>query len=566
MRRITVKELLTSPEYASLQFFINPEEISNFINNKKDVLRVQQEISDKCSENALERFNNADTRLFMGTRADCMATRENSQIIYDVLIKNSNKIDINKFIIFLGNLALHYLTTINNKYNYEYCYANGDIVCLENGKIGILRENPNNHEGINKDYIEAKERLAEGILVASRYLSQFKGKENEYEGIIAQRGKNSENIIIDFSSDTIKKFAIISAIAGISPDKLKLYIDKKLISKGAIINEIKKKDLLKGYVILLVAGGVLNNEDIKSIYGINLTEFLKNPEIDMCTKIFLYNRNIINIKELEEYVKLNQDEIQSIKDEAVEMLKGNIDKITELLIHNVLDYENSMNYLDELEQKQIITAQERTEIEQTMNDFKTAELLNDADKPKFLEAVPTGTIPPSHRVGIAIDPQLRVQYLKSIGDVKELKIRAQKEEGKSEALEGYELLILPSKKVAILEKFYENTRDREGNIRYKKDKQGKAIPAIDNATYVLPLIMAKELVEKQNKQDLLKSPYVHRAFHTVNWVNSVENKIMEINPRAEFIQENTDNWKKAIADNYRANHQDKVETEQKEER
>ena len=72
-----------------------------------------------------------------------------------------------------------------------------------------------------------------------------------------------------------------------------------------------------------------------------------------------------------------------------------------------------------------------------------------------------------------------------------------------------------------------------------------------NATYINPIGLAKDLVETQNKKDLLKLPYVRRCFHTVNWVSMLENRMKEVNPEMEFDKQNTDKWVKKISQNYR---------------
>ena len=165
-----------------------------------------------------------------------------------------------------------------------------------------------------------------------------------------------------------------------------------------------------------------------------------------------------------------------------------------------------------------------------------------------------------YRKGITIDPQMRLAYLESIGSVKRVKVNGQmwitedeKSRKKTNSLDGYEILIIPDKKIAILEKFYEVTRDLKGNMQYKKNEKGEYIPAISNATYIMPIGLAKDLIENKNKKDLIESRYVHRTFHTADWVRANEKKMLRINPEIQFEKTNTDIWAKKISENYKKN-------------
>ena len=89
------------------------------------------------------------------------------------------------------------------------------------------------------------------------------------------------------------------------------------------------------------------------------------------------------------------------------------------------------------------------------------------------------------------------------------------------------------------------------NIIYKRDSEGNLIPAIENATYIMPLGMARELATGRNKQELIRSRFVRRASHTANWVQNIEEKIISLNERAEFNQRNTEDWARRVAENYR---------------
>ena len=111
-----------------------------------------------------------------------------------------------------------------------------------------------------------------------------------------------------------------------------------------------------------------------------------------------------------------------------------------------------------------------------------------------------------------------------------------------------------NKKIAVLEKFYEVTRDKNENIVYKKDENGNLIAAIENATYIMPIGMAKDFAERKNKQQLRQSPYVTSVSHTMNWIRNTENAIALVAERAglqvEFSRENTEKWSKLVKENY----------------
>ena len=240
-------------------------------------------------------------------------------------------------------------------------------------------------------------------------------------------------------------------------------------------------------------------------------------------------------------------------------LGANLDsnKIGELLTHNVLNYDESISFLSFLVEHKHIAQEQSDYYEKLMSDFKTNQLLNISQVEELgYTGQKTGE---THKAGVAIDPNLRIKYLKSIGSVKRIIIKGKKmlsdQTGRERknTIDGYELLILPEKRIGILEKFYESTRSASNDIGYKHNKKGELIPAISNATYIIPIGLAKELAENKNKQELLRLPYVRRCFHTANWVNMLESRIKEVSPEIEFDKQNTDIWAKKISENYRTN-------------
>ena len=85
---------------------------------------------------------------------------------------------------------------------------------------------------------------------------------------------------------------------------------------------------------------------------------------------------------------------------------------------------------------------------------------------------------------------LLCDYLKSIGGVKQIFIRgsaliddnedsvnnsqeSNSKRSKKNSLDGYQLILIPEKGVAVLEKFYEVTRNAEGKLEYRKNEKGE---------------------------------------------------------------------------------------------
>ena len=93
--------------------------------------------------------------------------------------------------------------------------------------------------------------------------------------------------------------------------------------------------------------------------------------------------------------------------------------------------------------------------------------------------------------------------------------------------------------------------------KYKTTKQGKLIPAVANATYVIPIEMAVEFARKKNKKELIESPDVRRVSHTMEWVCNLESKIKSLmrtrGIQVDFEQENTKTWSERIRKNYLEN-------------
>ena len=337
-------------------------------------------------------------------------------------------------------------------------------------------------------------------------------------------------------------------------------IKKKLVSKHHIIRALANDVIDKNLAIELLLDGILTKEEVitKVFKKANLSQVAMDEKTSFKSNLLLYSSGKIGINDLEIAVEKYQEEpidFKNIGNDIVPYFKDNVNKISELLTHKVLDYTSSMEFLEMLQQGKIISDEQKKYLEKIMNDFRCNELYNESVNEE-IHGNGKNPTPIKYRPGLTIDPNMRIQYLKSIGSVKKIKIRGKSfiidedEKTKKNSLDGYELFIIPDKKIAVLEKLYEVKTDTNGDMVYRKDKDGKLIPAINNATYILPIGMAKEFAEKRNKRELIKSPYVHRANHSLDWVENMQIKMRIINPEIEFEKENTEVWRDKIRQNY----------------
>ncbi len=134
-----------------------------------------------------------------------------------------------------------------------------------------------------------------------------------------------------------------------------------------------------------------------------------------------------------------------------------------------------------------------------------------------------------------IDPSVRLGYFQSLGEVKKVQLQGQNfikdsddRIGKRNSLDGYEMFVIPSKAIAVLEKLYETSRDQSGNIGYVRNQAGERVPAIESETYFMPMSMARDFMEGNNKREMLRSPFVEKAYHTSNWVINAGQKMDRI--------------------------------------
>lgn len=481
---------------------------------------------------------------------------------YDVLRRFPNVIDIDKLILTLAINALNALEALEKSDKSIVFYY--DTYNFKNDTK--ISDEETNH---------LKQRLAEGILKAK---SLLRGKRGKVDSISVNATINTGEIEITKkltkkSLERIGKSGLV--LSNLNYDNINDYIKDGLIQKHELIDAIKKGIISRENAIHILSKGCEYSQDIlKEVFKVStFEELLSSDNLTTIDRIQLYSAGIIQIADLERYMGNNPNTIMPEEEsykQIAKYYKGNIKRLSELLTHNVLDYISSIAFLDYLLELGYISEKEKEDLIKLMSDFKVNQL--DAKEPTGQSIIINTGMSSTHSSRLTIEPQFRADYLISIGQVKQILVNGsgfikddtenstqnsdEKTKGKKQknSLDGYQLIIVPEKGVAILEKFYEVTRDKEGNIVYKKDKEGKVIPAIENATYIIPIGMAKEFVETKNKQQLIKNPFVARVPHTGNWVVSVEKGIRTVCERVgmtvSFDKENTDIWNQKIKENY----------------
>lgn len=558
MTKLTLEEILSIPQ---LSFYLEPQEFNNFIFKVKDFERVANLYnSDKPFAFTMSMYDgDFDKSLETKGNSDSRVTRNLGTIMKKNIIENQKLIGKDSFILFLGGLASKYLKESYTQKEFEIVYTNGDIIIVKNGKA--VKKGIEDSDFKVADITEVRGDLVEGILIASKELQDsLKKKSNiSFMGAYMGRGTHSKMEKIKFSLpelNEIRKSKIL--YESLSINKIKELIDKKLISSSEVLKSASVGYINQIDILILMKEGILKRDEVlKKVFKTNdLSTLLKKKDLSSEMKFALYSIGEISVNELEKSFK-NFDATIS-PDVYLKMGKYFDQKrIGELLTHNVLSFTESKKFLKVLENSKVINHEENLYFEKVMEDFKCDELLNQVQTEEIDKKEPEihGI---SHEPRLTIDPILRTEYLKSIGSIKRVKINGEmaisedeKNKRKTNSLDGYELFIIPDKKIAILEKRYEVTRNKEGHIVYRTNKKGEYIPALDNATYIMPIGIARDLVESRNKKDLIASPYVYRTFHTMDWVRATQSRMKAINPEIEFDKQNTEIWKEKIAKDYK---------------
>lgn len=564
MSKLTLEEILNIPQ---LSFYLEPQEFLFLTNRNKDFEVMANLYNAEKVDSLMFRSNEviAQEKLIPNT-SDSIATKGFGDAMKNILVQNSKLVNRDNLLLLLGGLAAKYLKEISMpSKSTEIVYSNGDIINVKDN-VAIKRDASTGMQEL--DIADVRENLVEGILIANRELQDVMKRNKKFgiRGIYFGRGLGATQETLDFSVqdlDDMRRDKLV--FQALSIDKIKELCKKKLLTYSDILKAAGSSYISKTDALILLKEGILKKEDVlKRVFKVSdFSTIMRRKDEALDTKLLLYTIGQTDIKTLEKHAeesyKRKEEEISS---STLEKMAKYYDhkKIGELLTHNVLNYNESKRFLKVLIDQKIITDEEEKYFEQIMEDFKCNELLNQIETEELDKQPSDKTGKPLHLSGLTIDPKFRMEYLRSIGSVKRVKINGEmtisedaKNRRKTNSLDGYELLVIPDKKIAILEKFYQVTRDRNGHMRYKANSEGDYIPAVENATYILPIGLAKDLVESKNKRDLIMSPYVYRTFHTMDWVNSLETKMLKINPEIKFEKENTEIWKKRISDNYKKN-------------
>lgn len=555
MKKSTVKEILTDPKYRPIQFRIDIDEIPNFVNSPKDAKALQFAAGiylekDKYSESGKEKAEGP------------LVVRDVGMAVNNALIDKANKVDVDKLMAFLGARVIQTFADVAGnsptKYEkYDYCYSNGDIIIRDNKDNWVRRTLVGEKEKCTATSFDQEiKQLAEAGFLIYEYFSQNKAHNvDETQIFLAQSGKYGQQGTGIISSNSVKDLNLLLALTYLNHEDIINYIRSGKLSKSGILSTLRKMRDTKDMALRLYAYGILTKEEVERTYGSPMNKLLCDDSITKNYKILLYINGKINIRELQECINLDeQDNMIYVNSEDIKPLKGQFGKIAELIMHKVMQNYEVVYFLRRLEEDQIITAEERAELEELRDKYIADEIINDSSLEEVNIYSSGKQLGQSYRQTTAIDPELRRKYLESIGSKKVLKVKATRGEGKSLALEGYSFFVIPEKRVVVLDKLYDTYLDRDGNVNIRRDKNEAPIPAVENATYILPVGLARDLVKTRSKQDLIKNKKdVRRVHHTANWVNSLEEKIREINPKAQFEEKDTRKWAQAIRDNYNVN-------------
>lgn len=570
MTKLSLEQILNIPQ---LSFYLEPQEFTFFIPKSKDYgilanvyntekVDAMLGISSKINLSEIDVSDNGFD--LINGKSDSIMTGAYGKAMKEILLKNQKMVNKDCLLVLLGGLAKRYFQEIQDKKDtVEIAYSNGDII-LENDGYAVKKTSDGPKEMTVK---EIQESLIEGALIANKEMQEDlkKNKSIRITGEYAGRGIHSKREILTIDAKEIDTFCKSKEVfSALSIEKIKEFYNKKFYTYSDIIKAASNGSIPIQKTLMLYKNGTLKKEDIlRRVLKVNDFETLaKKKDTSSDLKFLIYGMGEIGVNSLERNLKNTNDRSEKrISRETFESCAKffNDKKIGELLTHGILDYDESKEFLDVLVKEKVITEEKSKYFEKIMEDFRCDELLNQVESEQLGGdgKGKSGT----YKSGLTIDPKLRLDYLKSIGTVKRVRINGEmafsdeneKNKKKYNSLDGYELLIIPDKRIAVLEKFYEVTRDKEGHMVYKTDKNGNYIPATENATYVLPVGVAKQLVERKNKKTLIESKYVHRTFHKMGWIQSLQRNMVKINPEIEFDQKDTDAWIKKVEKSYKDN-------------
>lgn len=610
MGKLTVKEILNNPELAQ---YIVPQNCNLFLLKRGDYELVANMANTSVTEayrSIAEMQDNKeidDILKMAPLDRDALVTKEYAKGINEVFKNYQSKISSDKLMLYLGFTAMRTLQALNRidtstpvKSNREIFFENGDYIVVNGKSI-----NGNINGQADTTVSDIRNRLARVALIAA---SQFENNNqknkrfsSEISGAYFNSGINNGQEKIKFTEKELLDFArgyeLMSSMTSVA---LSQAIEEKLINKNVLLKHFEKGKINRDFAVNLMLDGVISEDDfVKRVHKKNnISEVVQDPQTSDIVKLILFDRQKISVDTFREiadfslaykayaFKDITIDAFQDlVKTKGLEPNEATfaedwnfvatayshenkediITGITELLTHDIFNYKHSMEYLKYMANRKVITDKDAKYIEGLMQDFRIDELENNKDNELVEVTGESSKGIQAHTKNLTIDPQVRINYLTTLGAVKKLRVKGEtflkdspENKGKRNSLDGYELFIIPSKKIAVLEKLYETTRDKNGNMVYRKNKKGELIPAVENATYIMPIEMAKEFAENKNKKDLIRSPYVERAMHIADWSISVERSIRKLRPEVEFNKENSKKWNELIAQNYKKNKDERI--------
>lgn len=590
VKPMSVKDIFSTE---CLDYFIEPENCRFFIKKQSDYEAVANVVNTSKTDAILDIMNSSrpemEGKLFghdhevfgsaaeagfgVYSAADNIMSAKMAEKMKNEYIFLSDKISPEKLLLFIGAITKDFLQDIDKIKrghackNTELTYSNGDIISIS-GRDIFLSKNGTKHTISEKQLQEVEAKIVEAVLVTSRQLASSPKNINlNVFGNYKPTGTDSDIKRLSLSGKDLQEYAQSGELLSrLSTVKMKEFLDKDLLSKNTLLKLMTKGEIDKNIAIQLMTEGVFSQEEVLTrVFKVQrITDLPLHKDLNYENKLLLYSMGKINIDLLEKSVKQYQEENMDLTETLRKISKhysGDIRRISELLTHHILDYNNSQSFLNILQEEGSISQEDRSYLDKVMVDFKTNELLNDTENEVISISTGGGQGVSNYKPGLTMDPHERLRYLQSLGAVKKVKIRGEnfikdnaENSGKKNSLDGYELFVIPDKRIAILEKLYETTRDKSGEIQYRRSKDGKLIPALSNATYVIPIEMALEFSKKKNKKELIESPDVRRVNHSMDWVSNLEAKVTNLmNLRGfevSFDRENTKVWSEKIRKNY----------------
>ena len=548
------------------------ERKQNFLTELRAVLALinkgsQEELKSRFDEieRTLIRCTNSDTYATYGDFVESsklLASYPGSVRIPDLLLYCAFRSQTNLFT-FSGEGEVS-TGRINNTQLSQYEVYDGK------GDIYVSRDGKNYDRKSHHTFPEYVEPFNRKKMCSDSIKKMFKAQK-ELRGIITNKDK-LKKMRIRFKIGQYEKYRMESVEYGFDNLEKALHtktvwqnIDYTHIDEWIAEGIVTKEEILEAY-----RNGRILPKDLAIVNELGILpqiedELNNNPEVQknrLFADLLLFSRDKMKIELIEALLSKEPEQRDNITEEMIEELSSGFNRfdirhsLYSLLIHDVLDYDQSMLLIKKIKSSGKIKDDDEEFLKQGIHDFKVNQLLN-LVKSEPLVTFGQGVSTPT--IGrLTIDPYIRAKFFEDIGGVKSLFINGSflinDEDGKKKknSLDGYQLLVFPNKGVAVLEKFFETQHTKDGKVEYKTDKEGNLIPAIENATYVIPIEKAVEYATRKNKKGLRQMKNgMYTIYHSANWVKYIEKAMKRIAPQyAKFDEEKMDEWSKAVKEDY----------------